>query len=382
MTPSSASDQQHQQQCGIVYCCAQPSFAGAPTFEWCSLTSEASRNSCRRVVQKVFARIDTSSFGERRQYVNDAGNVQLLSIVGVDKCIFIVGCMKKDFIEDPTTGSSVAVEMDRLLVAMQRAFAQYIAKSIKNYRENFNGGNDDSNNNKKNKKRNNNNNNNNNRNDDDDEIDANNSYGIDQPSLIHFDDAVQNAIDDASNRIADVIYNAATSANNPNGGNNGGAANGDGGGGGFGEGLRRFLGRGGGAGGAGGNQNNNNNNNNKASVISNGLNQNQQQQTAANHYHHESVAASYLSGVTGADDFGAGRRASSIRRSILARQQKNDDSDDEEGDNDGHTCCTTRMKFVICFVVIFIIAVVIFILLFACERRDTDDFKLHCGHNS
>lgn len=363
---------------GIVYCCAQPTnFAHAPTFEWSSLDMNSSRVSCRKVVQRIFARIDTTSFGERRQYVNDLGNVQLLSIIGVDKCIFVVGCMKKDFLVDSdgggdggdgvVSGGSVMVEMDRLLVSMQRAFAQHVARQVGIGRR-------INNNNDKNQKK-------KLRGDGDDDNDQNENCKIDDESLSNFDTAIQNAIDDASNRIADVIYHSAAAATHNNNNQNNSSITGNGllhpGPGLF----RRFLPS---SGSNGANSNSNNNN--------------QQNQNNANRYgyqHHESVAATYLSGGTGADDFGfeSGAGGVGTRQSFLFNlrksQQRNrnngegddDDFDEEAGDNwCCPPCCTTRVKLISCFVVVFVAAVVVFILLFVCERKGTNGFQLTCGN--
>jgi hypothetical protein len=336
-----------------------------------------SRISCRKVVQRIFARIETTSFGERRQYVNDVGNVQLLSIIGVDKCIFIVGCPKKDFLQ----GSLVMIEMDRLLVQMQRAFAQHIARAIQvgsSGRVIVGGSEDDETNQsqqqdgKKNQQQ------------------QHQQLEIAQESLVSFDSAVQNAIDETSTRIADIIYHAATASmllhqqrqallSRGVGGSAGGIVN------------RLFSRKVGG---------------NDEDAQSMATNNKQQQQPVkggsivsssgatsgggggvrSNYYQHaDSLAQSYLSGATGADDdfndpSENGRKNSifGVGNAIDGNAGGDDDSDDEENDKN---CCSRRTKFIICFVILFLVATVIFVLLFACERKGENDFSFHCGSN-
>jgi hypothetical protein len=110
---------------GVVYCCVQPAAPGASNFEWSSL-DDALKAGCRRVVQRIYARLQTTAHGERRQFSDDTGRVQLFSIIGSDRCIFVTACMRREFRREPAIGHV----LDRLLLNLKREFALHISGAL------------------------------------------------------------------------------------------------------------------------------------------------------------------------------------------------------------------------------------------------------------
>ena len=124
MTESIATHQIGALSEGVVYCCAQPTVVPC-VFQWTTLDAVA-KASCSKILQRVAARIETTAFGEKFKFEDDTRTVSLLCVVGVDRTIFAAGCMTDELASD----AGVAVELDRCLLQMQRAYSQHIAGFI------------------------------------------------------------------------------------------------------------------------------------------------------------------------------------------------------------------------------------------------------------